>query len=242
MKTIKEKGLAFAKMLSVCVIAASAIGCTGNAYVETADRNDVITLGDSIFDLNGVIQATLEDNAGETFRNYTQSGAEISGGSLAPSVESQYATANATNGAIDTVVMDGGGNDILIPATLFDPYGCRTKWYRWNPSQSCVNLLGDIYVSGVNLLNQMDVDGVQDVVWLGYYELPRGNANLTEILLLGDAYLDHACNTATTANCHYVSTLGTVPASQVISDDIHPTPEGSVNLAGQIWPVLEPLL
>jgi len=242
MKTIKEKGLAFAKMLSVCVIAASAIGCTGNAYVETADRNDVITLGDSIFDLNGVIQATLEDNAGETFRNYTQSGAEISGGSLAPSVESQYATANATNGAIDTVVMDGGGNDILIPATLFDPYGCRTKWYRWNPSQSCVNLLGDIYVSGVNLLNQMDADGVQDVVWLGYYELPRGNANLTEILLLGDAYLDHACNTATTANCHYVSTLGTVPASQVISDDIHPTPEGSVNLAGQIWPVLEPLL
>ena len=242
MKIIKEKGLAFAKMLSVCVIAASAIGCTGNAYVETADRNDVITLGDSIFDLNGVIQATLEDNAGETFRNYTQSGAEISGGSLAPSVESQYATANATNGAIDTVVMDGGGNDILIPATLFDPYGCRTKWYRWNPSQSCVNLLGDIYVSGVNLLNQMDADGVQDVVWLGYYELPRGNANLTEILLLGDAYLDHACNTATTANCHYVSTLGTVPASQVISDDIHPTPEGSVNLAGQIWPVLEPLL
>jgi len=242
MKTIKEKGLAFAKMLSVCVIAASAIGCTGNAYVETADRNDVITLGDSIFDLNGVIQATLEDNAGETFRNYTQSGAEISGGSLAPSVESQYATANATNGAIDTVVMDGGGNDILIPATLFDPYGCRTKWYRWNPSQSCVNLLGDIYVSGVNLLNQMDADGVQDVVWLGYYELPRGNANLTEILLLGDAYLDHACNTATTANCHYVSTLGSVPASQVESDDIHPTPAGSVNLAGQIWPVLEPLL
>jgi len=242
MKTIKEKGLAFAKMLSVCVIAASAIGCTGNAYVETADRNDVITLGDSIFDLNGVIQATLEDNAGETFRNYTQSGAEISGGSLAPSVESQYATANATNGAIDTVVMDGGGNDILIPATLFDPYGCRTKWYRWNPSQSCVNLLGDIYVSGVNLLNQMDADGVQDVVWLGYYELPRGNANLTKILQLGDAYLDHACNTATTANCHYVSTLGTVPASQVEGDDIHPTPEGSVNLAGQIWPVLEPLL
>jgi len=231
-----------AKLAATAVVAMSVVGCTGNAYVETADRNDVITVGDSIFDLNGVIQATLEANAGETFRNYTQSGAEISGGALAPSVESQYATANATNGAIDTVVMDGGGNDILIPATLFDPYGCRTRWYRWNPSQSCVNLLGDIYVSGVNLLNQMDADGVQDVVWLGYYELPGSNANLTKILQLGDAYLDHACNTATTANCHYVSTLGTVPASQVEGDNIHPTPAGSVNLAGQIWPVLQPLL
>jgi len=230
------------KVAGAIVVAASVVGCTGGSYVETADRMDVITLGDSIFDLNGVIQDTLEANAGETFRDYTQSGAELSGGILAPSVESQYSSAKATDSNISTVVMDGGGNDILIPATLFDPYGCRTHWWRWNISQSCINLIADQYVVLTNLLNQMDADGVDSIVYLGYYELPRGNANLTQTLNYGDAYLGYACETATTADCAFVDPRGTIPASQVESDDIHPTPAGSVNLAGQIWPVLSPLL
>jgi len=232
-----------AKLAGALVIAASVVGCSIEPnYIETADRNDVITLGDSIFDLNGVIQSTLEGYAGETFRDYTTSGAEISGGSLAPAVDVQYGVANSTNGAIDTILMNGGGNDILIPAMLFDPYGCRTRWYRWNPSNSCVNLIQDTYVSAVNLLNQMDADGVQNVVYLGYYETPRGNANLTKAIQLGDDYLSYACTTGTVADCAFVDPRGTIPASQVESDDIHPTPAGSVALADQVWPVLSPLL
>ena len=144
------------KIISACVAAVSIVGCTGNPYVENADRNDVITIGDSIFDLNGVIQDTLEQFAGETFRDYTQSGAELAGGLLATSIVNQYADAKATDSNINTIVMDGGGNDILIPATLLDPYGCRTRWYRWNPSSACVRLIQDQYVEAVNLLNQID--------------------------------------------------------------------------------------
>ena len=239
MKVLKQKLL---KTAGACLVAAGVVGCTGNPYVESADRMDVITLGDSIFDLNGVIEATLEGYAGETFRNYTQSGAELSGGSLATPVDQQYADAKSTDGNINTILMDGGGNDILIPATLFDPYGCRTHWWRWNPSSSCVNLIEDQYVNAVNLLNQMNADGVDEVVWLGYYELPRGNANLTKALNIGDDYLGYACEVATNASCSFVDPRGTVPASQVESDNIHPTPAGSVNLANQIWPVLQPLL
>jgi hypothetical protein len=231
-----------AKMASALVVAASVVGCSGNAYVEDADRNEIITIGDSIFDLNGQIQANLEAWAGETFRNYTQSGAELSGGLLAPAVDSQYATAKTTDSNIETIIMDGAGNDILIPATLFDPYGCRTHWWRWNVSRSCVSLIEDQYVTAVNLLNQMDADGVDNVIYLGYYELPRGNANLGQALDYGDAYLGYACDTATTANCTFVDPRGYVPASDVESDDIHPTPNGSLTLAGLIWPVLEPLL
>ena len=230
------------KMTSALVVAASVVGCTGSPYVENADRNDVITLGDSIFDLNGQIQANLEAWAGETFRNYTQSGAELSGGVLAPAVDSQYASAKSTDPNISTIVMDGGGNDILIPAMLFDPYGCKTHWWRWNISSSCVSLIEDIYVSGVNLLNQMDADGVENVVYLGYYELPRGNSNLNQAVAYGDAYLGYACDTATNANCTFVDPRGNVPASDVESDNIHPTPNGSLTLANLIWPVLEPLL
>ena len=231
------------KLAAFSVVAISVVGCTGNPYEETVNgRNDVVTLGDSIFDLNGVIQETLEARAGTQFRDYTSSGAELKGGAFAPSVYEQYNAANSHNGNISTILMDGAGNDILIPATLLDPYGCRTHWWRWWPSNACYNLIEEQYYNAVTLLNRIDADGVDNVVWLGYYELPRGNANLTKALNYGDDLLGYACEVSSSANCQFVDPRGTVPASQVESDDIHPTPAGSVNLANQIEPVLFPLL
>lgn len=230
------------RLLCALMLAFSLAACTGNPYEENADRNEIITLGDSIFDLNGVIQDTLESYAGETFRDYTQSGAELSGGVFAPSVVSQYASARSSDPNIETIVMDGAGNDILIPAMFFDPYGCRTHWWRWNISRSCRNLIIDQYVNAVDLLNDMNSDGVDNVIWLGYYELPRSNSNLRKALNYGDDLLAYGCEVSANANCSFVDPRGTVPASQVESDDIHPTPAGSVNLANQIWPLLQPLL
>jgi len=243
LKTISEKGISLIKLSTAAILAMNMIGCTVEAdYTDVADRNDVATFGDSIFDLNGVIQTELEASAGETFRDYTTSGAKMSGGSLAPAVDEQYASANAVNPDITTIVMNGGGNDILIPALTFDQYRCKTTWYRKNLSDKCKNLIHDIYVTGVNLLDQMDADGVESIVYLGYYELPRGKTNLNQAVNYGDLYLGDACEVGTTANCTFVDPRGTIPASDVESDDLHPTVNGSVTLAGQIWPVLEPLL
>lgn len=242
LKMFGEKSVAALKLVGGLLIAGSLVACSGNPYEESAQRMDVISIGDSIFDLNGVIEDDLEAFAGTTFRNYTQSGAELSGGSLSTAVDQQYADAKATDANISTIIMDGGGNDILIPAMTFDRYGCRTRWYRPNISNSCVNLIQDQYVNAVNLLNQMNADGVDNIVWLGYYELPNGNANLTQALNLGDDLLGTACETTTSASCSFVDPRGTVPASQVESDNIHPTVAGSHNLANQIWPVLQPLL
>mgnify|MGYP002149988950 CR=1 FL=1 len=230
------------KILGSLVLTVSMVGCSGTAYVETADRMDVITLGDSIFDLNGQIQANLELMAGETFRNYTQSGAELSGGVIASAVDSQYASAKVKDSNISTIVMNGAGNDILIPAMLFDPYGCRTQWYRWSISKKCKNLVIEQYVTAVNLLNEMDADGVSNIVYLGYYVTPRSNANLAQAIEMGDDYLSYACNTASTANCTFIDPRGTVSASNVEADDIHPTPNGSLILANQIWPILKGVL
>lgn len=242
LKSISEKGMSLVKLTAAAVVALSVVGCSNSAnYTHNADRNDVATFGDSIFDDNGVIQAELEANAGQTFRDYTTSGAEIEGGSAAPSVYDQYASANAANPDITTVIMNGGGNDILIPAMLFDPYGCRTHWWRRNISSSCKNLVHNTRVHQVNLLDQMANDGVNNVVYLGYYETPRSNANLTQAINYGDDHLILGCN-STIANCTMVDPRGTVPASQVGGDDIHPTVEGSQNLAAQLWPVVAPLL
>jgi lysophospholipase L1-like esterase len=218
------------------------VACGGAPdYIESADRNDVVTVGDSIFDLSGDLQRFLEAKAGQTFRDYTISGSKISGGNLARAIDLQYADANNFNSNIDTIVMNGGGNDILIPAMTGDFYGCRTKWYRKNISSSCKNLINNVYVNTVNLMNTMDTNGVQNIVYLGYYELPRGNANLGSALEFGVNRLAEAC-TNSNANCDFVDSRGSIPANFVLDDDIHPTSEGSQVLADLVWPSLQGLL
>ena len=88
----------------------------------------------------------LHGYAGGTFRNYTTSGAELIGGAIAPSIEQQIEIANADDPNSTIVVMDGGGNDILIPAIAFDPYDCKTQWYEFGRlSSSCKSYIDDIY-------------------------------------------------------------------------------------------------
>ena len=236
---VAQQAKTLIKYASLALLSINLIACSGTHYIEVADRMDVITLGDSIYDDNSQIEANLESWADQSFRNYTQGGAELSGGILAASVEAQYASAKARDPQINTVIMNGGGNDLLIPAILFDPYGCRTHWYRRNISQGCVNLIIEQYITLTNLLNTMHADGVRDIVFLGYYELPRSNTILGMTLDYGNGYLAYACNTASAANCEFVDPRGTIPASDVKSDDIHPTVSGSLKLAQQIWPVLQ---
>ncbi len=229
------------KMLATSAIALSLIACGGGTYVEEAETPEVITLGDSIFDLSGDIQAFLHEYSGTTFRDYTLSGAELSGGSLATPVVQQYADAKSTDANIKTIVMNGGGNDILIPAIALDPYRCRTYWWRSDISSRCKNLVNDTYVEGVDLLNTMQRDGVQNVIYSGYYYTKGLQSNLAKAVDYGNFMLNEACKN-TTASCQFVDPRGVINSSDIIVDGIHPSTSGSKKIANLIWPVLEPLL
>lgn len=239
------------KLISVVTISMVLTGCGGvgglfsNDRVSNADNNQVITLGDSIFALSGDLQDFLESYAGETFRRYTLSGAELKGGTLATDVYQQYEIAKNDNPNIDTIVMDGGGNDILIPAIKFDPYNCKTQWYQFGRlSSKCKNYIDDIYVDGVNLLNSMQADGVDNVIYLGYY-YPKNALllldSLEEAVDYGDMRLAQACNYSA-VNCQFIDPRSTINDSNIVFDGIHPNKEGSRKLANLIWPALQPLL
>lgn len=233
------------KILCSLLFSVSLVGC-GGGTVSDADNDQVITVGDSIFDLSNEIQQNLEASAGQTFRKYTKSGAELNGG-LIQSVYSQYAEAKSDNPNIETVVMDGAGNDILIPVlTLFDPYNCKVDWWEFGKlSSSCKNLINDLYVEAVTLLNQMDADGVDNVIYLGYYhtkDMPVNNLSaLKQAVDYGDNKLAQACSYST-ANCQFIDPRGKISNSDIKADGIHPTTSGSRKLADMIWPKLQPLL
>jgi len=242
----------FFKLLVFVSVSASMTGCGGvgglfsNARVSDADNDQVVTIGDSIFALSGELQDFLEDYAGESFRRYTISGAELKGGVIATDIVTQYEIARQDNPNIKTLLMDGGGNDILIPAiTLFDPYDCKTQWYEWGRlSRSCKNFIDDIYVDAVNFLNKVDNDGVENVIYLGYYYTKDALLlldSMEEAVDYGDMRLDQACR-YTTANCTFVDPRHAIKDSDIIIDGIHPSTSGSRKLANLVWPVLQPLL
>ncbi|MDX1457091.1 MAG: SGNH/GDSL hydrolase family protein [Marinobacter sp.] len=248
---VLSRALTFAKFLLASILAIALTGCGGaggllsNPRVSDADNDQVITIGDSIFALSGELQDFLEDRAGESFRRYTLSGAELTGGIVATSIADQYDIARADNPAIDTVVMDGGGNDILIPAIMFDPYDCKTQWYEFGQlSSSCKALIDDLYVEGVNLLNDMHADGVDNVIYLGYYYTKNGLFlldSMEEAVDYGDMALANACNYSA-VNCQFVDPRSAINDSDIIADGIHPNTNGSRKLADLVWPRLQPLL
>lgn len=241
----KQSLKSFSRFFVITFAVLSLVSCGFVAsvpWITNAYHNNVVNVGDSIFALSGEIQEFLQNyDGGKTFRRYAVSGAELAGGVLAPSIPSQYNTAKNDNPNIDTILMDGGGNDILLPAIAFDPYDCKTQWYEWGRlSGSCKNYIDDIYVDAVNLLNVMDYDGVDNVVYLGYYHTKDTILlqidSLEEAVDYGDRRLLDACNNST-VNCTFVDPRSAINDSDIKSDAIHPTRTGSYKLANLIWPV-----
>jgi len=239
------------RLLAVTAMALAMTGCgqlgqlLSNPQVSDADNDQVIFLGDSIFALSGKIQDELEAKAGETFRRYTVSGAELTGGFIAPSVVEQFATAQEDNPDIRTMVGNGGGNDILIPAIALDPHNCKTQWYQFGRlSSKCKDLIDDLYVDGVNYLNELSDAGVENGVLVGYYYTKNGLFRLKSMkqaVDYGNKILARACEYST-LDCTFVDPRQVVTESDIIFDGIHPADSGSQKIAELIWPKLQPLL
>ena len=208
-------------------------------WIANADNNQVLFIGDSIFALSGDIQKNLHRKNGGTFRNYTTSGAQIDGGILAPSVRRQFQRAISRRSDSKVVVMDGAGNDILIPVvTLRDPYDCQTQNHENGVlSDRCTNFIDDLYVEVVDLLNDMSSSGITDVVYLGYYYTKAGLLgadDLDEAVDYGDQILARACR-ASTVNCVFVDPRDVIKDSDIVLDGVHPSRSGSDKLADLIW-------
>jgi hypothetical protein len=212
--------------------------------LRDADNDEIVNIGDSIFALSGDIYDELHAKAGETWRHYALSGVQMIGGEiLGPPIPTQYEIAKSDDPDIRTVYMDGGGNDILLAALLFDPHDCKNcnEWWCGDLSQSCKDLVDDVYVETVNLFNRMDSDGVEQVVVLGYYHLKWGIfgdlTKLNDATDYGDQKFQEACNNST-ANAVFIDPRDAFAGhegSYIISDGIHPTLEGSRVLADLIW-------
>lgn len=188
-------------------------------------------IGDSIFALSGEIHEFLEDDLNESIDTYARSGCQMIGGNIICSsyysVPRQYS--RASKRGIETVIMNGGGNDFL----LGDGADCGAP-----TSRECQELLMDIEETIAGLVSDMHGDGIGEILFLGYYYLEDNDRN-NEINRLSMEY--KAANYGA-MGVKFVDTrsafLGN-ERSYITSDGIHPNSRGSRVLADLILRFLD---
>jgi lysophospholipase L1-like esterase len=117
------------------------------------DGSDVITIGDSWMNIatnGGGIEGAL-DRAGTSYRHYAIAGTTLINGDI----PAQYDRAKAANPKIASVIMTGGGNDVMFSG------GCNTKEACTMSAQRIADALDELWT-------KMSSDGVTTVVYIQY--------------------------------------------------------------------------
>lgn len=197
------------------------------------DGSDVITIGDSWMSLsltptsgNG-IQQSLRAASGQPYRAYGIPGTRMLAGSiLGPAIPDQYTGAKGDNADIKTVVMTGGGNDIIqVPGLQED---CDAG------GDTCGTEIGKILDSLSSLWAEMAADGVQDVIYVQYSD-PEGN-DIDFVVPDGDGVPKRCAEVPAPLRCHRLET--NVLVMQDIPDGIHPSAAGYTRIGEAVYEMM----
>jgi hypothetical protein len=125
--------------------------------------SEVVMLGDSYMDPTfGNVGPTLMTLANAQYRPYYIGGASMNGGSGQFNIPYQFTNMAVTaNPDIKVIIMDGGGNDILL-----NNRQCLTTPVMGDTS--CHTVVSDVVTKAQQLLAQMPSYGVEHIVYLFY--------------------------------------------------------------------------
>ena len=161
----------------------------------------------------------LETWSGHAIENHALVGASLEEGWV-KSIRSQYNDLNKQP-VITTLIMDGGGNDVISH---------RSDCTAFN--NKCVQMIDHSAGIAASILADAHIDGVSNVLYLGFYYLD----GLMEAADYADPLIDVICRNAT-VNCHFVDPRANITSAMIGSDGLHPTEEGYKVLAELIWDV-----
>ena len=176
------------------------------------DGHDVITIGDSWMSLGTGegIQESLLKASGQRYRTYGVPGTQLLNGQI----PGQFTRAKMANPDIKTVVMTGGGNDILQTGLSAE---CGMGGPRCAPQ---LMKIGDGLAA---LWKQMGQDGVKDVVHIMYAAIAGDGVKDAEA---NNKALADLCAAATPVRCHLLNTDMLIPTEGDLRDGIHPKAAG----------------
>jgi len=236
--------------------------------------DEVVVLGDSYLDPAWAntaldIYADAQDAgslpANTTYRHYDIGGASLAWGNpdtqwyipyqYDPMAKTDLSVPNP--GDIKVVIMDGGGNDVLIGNT-----SCETTAPPGNTS--CTTTIQNAIAKAQSTMQEMVEDGVEAIVFFFYPHLdpagggilltPAPTVNdtldyaypLAEGVCCGSTFTSTATNYScsghpvpgSSTKCVFVDTRPAFEghiADYIKSDNVHPTPAGAQVIANLVW-------
>ncbi len=216
--------------LTLCMVAVlmASLMLTSCDLGGVEQRDCVVIIGDSIFDLTGQIEQNLRQISGQKYRTYYMSATQMNGG--VNDIESQFDRA-LRQGRIRTLIMDGGGNDYFFGGSLTLP---------------------NVFVNEVNsayerIFRKAANGGVENIVVMGYYETGTTNATTTRsesevrdlTLSAVQRYggsLQKTVHFDPSDDAWFSSKR---PSQYLLMDGIHPTGAASKRLAELIWQTMQ---
>lgn len=193
---------------------------------------DVVTIGDSWMSntlfTGDAIEGALR-RAGKRYRNYGVQGVMLlEDGLFGAAIPTQFEAAVRQNRNIKTVIMTGGGNDVLLVP------GAQQECQRQGPA--CQKKLAEIGAGLKKLWERMAAAGVEDVVYIGYSEnAGSAGANASNVNKNGVAEI---CANAP-VRCHSFDSTPLVPRNALAIDGIHPVRGANDKIAKAILQLLE---
>jgi|HubBroStandDraft_2_1064218.scaffolds.fasta_scaffold70887_1 hypothetical protein len=243
----------------------SSSGSTSCVTGQTTDQ-EVVMLGDSYMDYANVGPTIMQDAGNRMFRHYYLAGAAMNYGALNLNIPYQFDTSalmdtSVTNPTdIKVVIMDGGGNDILI-----DNSQCLTTPVAGDTT--CHTAIQGTLTRAQQLLQDESSKGAQHIVYYFYPDLdPNVSGHqyagawvdyaypLAAAMCCGSANVpasgDLSChgNVTSTTDCTWVDTRplfvghnnSADPSTYwFMSDNIHPTQPGATAIAAKVWAAMQ---
>lgn len=198
------------------------------------DGRDVVLIGDSWMDNNLVarpagIGPSLIEVAMRPYRNHAVEGSRMleRGLLLNGPIPSQFDDALRENMDIKTVVMTGGGNDVILdPGVSAD---CRRGGER------CQARLDEVGRALKALWDRMGAAGVDDIIHILYADVAGDVQNIEE----NNQAVRNLCAAVTSARCHIFDSNEIVTMESQLADGIHPTVATNRRLATAIYEYME---
>ena len=213
---------------------AGAAGSGSEAHEDQGqgDGKDVVLIGDSWMSntlqfegTGGGIAPSLISLSGQRYPNYGVQGVMLlMADSFGPAIPTQWDDAKRVNKSIQTVVMSGGGNDIIQGSSTLQG-SCSSG------GDECKQKLVAISDALDKLWTQMATDGVKDIVYIRYSD---ATGSLHESLQ-GDKGLPppKVCSSGK-VRCHAILTTDLVAKSDLALDGIHPLKAANDRIAKRI--------
>ena len=198
---------------------------------------DVVTLGDSwmsntldfVEGTGGGIAPALVRAAGNNYPNYAVQGVMLlSDDAFGPAIPTQWTAALRAHPGIKTVVMTGGGNDIIQDTTLSND--CASG------GSACDAELDKIGAALETLWQKMADGGVQDILYVEY--APNAGSGLKKAQENHERIKKICDEVKLPTRCHLVPTAD-ITSTALAADGIHPLAAANTKVAARIVQVMK---